>query len=133
MTYLKPIACLLALSGMTLAYPAVARAPSASSTLKAADTDNDGTIDLNEAKAAAAAHFKAADKDNDGTVDASEVGKAVVKADTDNDGTVDAAEYDKAVEKSFKKADSDNDGTVDAKELASPAGKRLAVLIGGKR
>ncbi len=54
-----------------LALPAPFQA-SAASALTAADTDKDGTIDLNEAKAAAAVEFSKLDTDKDGTIDRKE-------------------------------------------------------------
>jgi Ca2+-binding EF-hand superfamily protein len=45
-----------------------ARSAGTERTLKAVDTDNDGSVDLNEAKAAAEATFDRLEKDKDGTV-----------------------------------------------------------------
>jgi hypothetical protein len=61
--------------------------------LKALDTDNDGTVDLAEAKAAAAMLFDKLDRDHDGTLDRRELrGRMVSKefgsADGDRDGTL---------------------------------------------
>jgi hypothetical protein len=96
--------------------------------LKAVDTDNDGTVDLTEAKAAASKLFDKLDSDQDGTLDRRELrGRMVSKefgtADGDRDGTLDKDEYLAAVQKSFKVADRDNDGTLDAKELGSARGR----------
>jgi Ca2+-binding EF-hand superfamily protein len=110
---------------------AVAAPPGA---LKALDTDNDGTVDLAEAKAAAAKLFDKLDRDHDGTLDRRElrghmVSKQFGAADGDRDGTLDKDEYLAAVEKSFKAADRDNDGTLDAKELGSARGRALLRLL----
>ena len=110
----------------------VAMADMASATMKTADTDNDGSITLAEAQAAAATKFAALDTDHEGTVDSKDAGMSVTAMDKDNDGTLDKAEYMAAVESAFKTADPDNDGTVDAKELASPAGKTLDTMISPK-
>ena len=104
------------------------------SALKTLDTDNDGTVDLNEAKTAAAAEFDKLDKDHEGTLDKKEAGsrlggKAFSAADADKDGTVSKDEYTADVEKRFKAVDRDNDGTLDAKELASGKGKALVRLL----
>ena len=101
--------------------------------MKAIDPDSDGTVSLDEAKAAGDAKFTAMDPDKDGTIDMKE-GKSMSKtsfkmADPDKDGTIDKAEYTAMVEAAFKKADPDGDGTLDKKELASPAGKKLLALI----
>ena len=98
------------------------------------DTDNDGTLDLAEAKKAAAALFAKLDRDHDGTLDRRElrghmVSKEFAAADRDRDGTVDKKEYLAFVEKSFKAADRDHDGTVDAKELSSLRGLLLLRLL----
>lgn len=110
-------------------------AADAASILKSVDKDNDGTIDLGEARAAGMAHFEKIDTDHDGTVDKAEakadnVGAAAFSAaDPDKDGTVDKTEFGKIIDKSFKKADRDNDGTVSADELKAPAGKGLLSVI----
>lgn len=98
------------------------------------DTDKDGTIDMNEAKAAAAAEFDKLDKDHEGTLDKKELGRRVSKkdwptADADKEGTIDKNEYMALVEARFKTADADNEGTVSAQELGTPAGKSLYKLL----
>jgi Ca2+-binding EF-hand superfamily protein len=98
------------------------------------DTDNDGTVDLNEAKKAASALFDKLDTDKDGTLDLKELkGRVTDKefkaADPDNDGTLSKDEYLAMVEKRFKAADPDNDGTVSAAEFNSAAGRALGKLL----
>ena len=127
------IAALLATIGFAVAHqsgPAFA----ASASLTALDPDNDGTVDLPEAKAAAAKLFTKRDPDNDGTLDAKElagrVDEAGLKAAVpDNDGTLDQKEYDVIVEERFKAANPDNDGTLDEKELATDSGKSFLMLV----
>ena len=82
--------------------------------LKLLDTDNDGTVDLAEAKKAAIAVFDKFNKDNDKTIDAKELGGRLSKkdleaADPDKDGTLTIEEYLALVEARFKAADPDND------------------------
>jgi len=101
---------------------------------KLLDTDNDGTVDLAEAKKAATAEFDKLNKDTDGTLDTKELGGRLSKkdleaADPDKDGTLTKDEYLALVEARFKAADPDNDGKLDAKELNSPAGKDLVKLL----
>ena len=101
--------------------------------LAALDPDKDGTISLDEAKAAADNKFDALDTDHEGTLSLKETNGAFLKsafsnADPDKDGTLDKSEWASQVEQRFKAADTDHDGTLDAKELASPAGKRLLKL-----
>lgn len=130
-------ALLLALVGLTVPLAssgAFARASGAEKTLKAVDTDNDGSIDLKEATAAAEATFTKLDKDNDGSVDTKELQGRLSKkdlkaADPDNDGHLEKKEYTALVEQRFKAADPDGDGTVDAKELKTPAGRALSALL----
>jgi Ca2+-binding EF-hand superfamily protein len=103
------------------------------STLQTLDPDHDGTVDLNEAKTAAAALFDRLDRDHDGTLDGRELkhridAKALAAADPDHDGTLDKAEYLALVERLFASADPGHDGTLDAKELRSPAGRTLIRL-----
>jgi len=98
------------------------------------DTDNDGTVDLAEAKKAASALFDKLDKDKDGTLDKAELkgrlnAKELAAADPDKDGTLTKDEYLAVVEQRFKAANPDNDGTLDAKELKSRAGRALVRLL----
>jgi hypothetical protein len=98
------------------------------------DTDNDGTIDLMEAKKAASAVFDRLDRDKDGTLDRLELSrrlspKEFAAADPDHDGTLTKDEYLAVVEQRFNAANPDKDGTLDAKELGSAAGKALLRLM----
>ena len=98
------------------------------------DTDNDGTIDLMEAKKAASAVFDRLDRDKDGTLDRPELSrrlsaKEFAAADPDHDGTLTKDEYLAVVEQRFNAANPDKDGTLDAKELGSAAGKALLRLM----
>ena len=98
------IAALTALLGV--AAPALA----ASGPVARLDTDNDGTVDLDEAKKAAVALFD--------------------KLDTDKDGTLDPKELKgRVTDKDFKAADPDNDGTVSAAEFKTHAGRSLIQLL----
>ena len=116
----------LPFSGPALAEPA--------SSIEMLDTDNDGTLDLAEAKKAASALFKRLDRDHDGTVDKRELAgrlsaKEFAAADPDHDGTLTLEEYLAVVEQRFNAANPDKDGTLDAKELRSPAGRALLRLL----
>jgi Ca2+-binding EF-hand superfamily protein len=119
----------------TLAIMLMATAPAWSqSLLKTLDPDNDGTVDLVEAKRAASKLFDRLDRDHDGILDKRELrgrinAKDFAAADPDNDGTLDKNEFLAVVEKRFKAANPDNDGTVDAKELKSAAGRSLVRLL----
>jgi len=122
------MAALTALLGV--AGPALA----ASGPIARLDTDNDGTVDLDEAKKAAGALFDKLDTDKDGTLDLKELkGRVTDKefkaADPDNDGTLSKDEYLAVVEKRFKAADPDNDGTVSAAEIKTHAGRSLGQLL----
>lgn len=104
------------------------------SLIRMLDTDNDGTVDLAEAKAAAAAQFDRLERDKDGTLDKHELArrlsaKELAAADPDHDGTLTKDEYLAVVEQRFSAADPDHDGTLDAKELNSPAGRALLRLL----
>jgi Ca2+-binding EF-hand superfamily protein len=98
------------------------------------DTDNDGTVDLAEAKKAASALFDRLDRDHDGTLDSRELAgrlsaREFAAADPDHDGTLTKDEYLAVVEQRFNAANPDRDGTLDAKELNSRAGKALLRLL----
>ena len=113
--------------------PATA-APRNASPVKMLDTDNDGTVDLQEAKKAASDLFSKLDRDHEGTVDKKELAgrlsaSELAGADPDHDRTLTADEYLAVVEQRFKAADPDGDGKLDAKELNSRAGKALLRLL----
>jgi Ca2+-binding EF-hand superfamily protein len=118
-----------------LAVTLIATTPAWSqSLLKTLDPDNDGTVDLAEAKNAASKLFDKLDRDHDGTLDKRELrgrinAKDFAAANPDNDGTLDKNEFLAVVEKRFKAANPDNDDTIDAKELKSAPGRSLARLL----
>jgi Ca2+-binding EF-hand superfamily protein len=98
------------------------------------DTDNDGTVDLAEARKAASALFDRLERDKDGTLDKHELSrrlsaKELAAADPDHDGTLTKDEYLAVVEQRFSAADPDHDGTLDGKELNSGAGRALLRLL----
>jgi hypothetical protein len=98
------------------------------------DPDHDGTVSLDEAKAAASVKFEALDTDKEQTLDAGELTgilspTALKEADADKDETLDKAEYLALAEKMFKAADVDHDGTLDAKELSTDYGRALVALL----
>jgi Ca2+-binding EF-hand superfamily protein len=106
----------------------------AASVFSGIDTDNDGTISLDEAKAAASSVFDKLDHDRDGTLDRAELRGRILNqdwaiADPDNDETLTKDEYLNYVEMVFKRADTDGDGTVDAKEARTHAGRALLRLL----
>jgi Ca2+-binding EF-hand superfamily protein len=98
------------------------------------DTDNDGTVDLAEAKKAASDLFDRLDRDHDGTLDQRELAhrltpKELAAADPDHDGTLTKDEYLAVVAQRFSAADPDHDGTLDARELNTKAGQALLRLL----
>jgi Ca2+-binding EF-hand superfamily protein len=121
---------LLLASALTLALsPAIA-----ASVFSGIDTNNDGTIDLDEAKAAAGKVFDQLDVDHDGTLSRAELRGRVLErdwkiADPDNDKTLTKEEYLNYVEYAFKRADTNGDGTIDAKEARTHAGRVLLRLL----
>jgi EF-hand domain pair len=114
---------------------ALAVSPSlAASVFGGIDTDNDGTLSLDEAKAAASKVFDQLDVDHDGTLSRAELRGRILHqdwkvADPDNDKTLTKDEYLNYVEILFKRADTDRDGTVDAKEARAHAGRVLLRLL----
>ncbi len=129
----RSLAFLVGVAIAVVIVPALAKGPSA--TMKLLDPDNDGTVDLGEAKTAAGALFDKLNKgDSDNTLDPQELKghlskKDLEAADPDKDGTLTKDEYLALVEARFKAADPDNDGKLDAKELDSKAGKDLVKLL----
>ena len=120
---------LLALAWTSALSPALA-----ASVFSGIDTDNDGTISLDEAKAAAGKVFDQLDHDHDGTLDRAKLRGRVLDqdwavADPDSDKTLTKDEYLNYVETVFKRADTNNDGTVDAKEARTHAGRVLLRLL----
>jgi hypothetical protein len=117
-------------AGTFVAVPAQAR----QSAIQALDTDNDGTLDLDEVTKAAEAVFVRLNKDQDDTLDRKELGSRLtaqefVAADPDKDSTLTKEEYVALATKLFKQADVDGDGKLEAKELNSKAGRALLRLI----
>lgn len=101
---------------------------------KSWNPDADSTVDLAEAKEAAAARFTAINRDADQTIDEAEAKgtmnkMAFVYADTDKNGTIDLKEYNVVLAKRFARTDIDKDGTIDAKEIDTKAGRSLARLL----
>ncbi len=107
--------------------------------IKMFDKDNDGTIDLEEAKAAAAAMFDKLDLNHDGTLTQEELGDraTVLRRLSPSPNplkqfavdTMTKEDYLALTERRFKLADRDNDGKLDAKELESEAGQALLKLL----
>jgi Ca2+-binding EF-hand superfamily protein len=98
------------------------------------DTDNDGTVDLAEARKAASSLFDKLERDHDGTLDKRELAgrltpKELAAADPDHDGTLTKEEYLAVVDQRFAAADPDHDGTLDAGELGTQAGQALLRLL----
>jgi len=105
-----------------------------SAAIRMFDTDNDGTLDLAEAKKAASALFAKLDRDHDGTLDKRELAgrlsaREFAAADPDHDGTLTLEEYLGVVEQRFNAANPDKDGTLDAIELNTSAGRALLRLL----
>ena len=124
---------LIAVGAIGVITPALAKSHRMDA-IRLLDKDNDGTVDLEEAKRAASAVFDRLEKDNDGTLDARELkgrltAKELAAADPDNDGTLTKDEYLKVVEQRFRAANPDNDGTIDAKEFKTKAGQALLRLL----
>lgn len=108
--------------------------PKSCPALNAVDPDNDGKLDLAEAKRAALKTFRRLNTDKDGTLDRKELRGRVglfefLRANRDKDKTLDKAEYLALVEARFKAANRDGDGTIECRELESLRGRRLMRLI----
>lgn len=102
--------------------------------LNTVDPDNDGKLDLAEAKKAASVTFDLLNRDKDGTLDKRELrgrlGKRdILAGDPDKDKTLDKPEFLAIVEARFRAADVDKDGTIECKELHGKAGRALLRLL----
>lgn len=132
LTLVAPV--LLVLGGIAGSSAYVNAQPKTCQALASLDKDNDGTLDLAEAKAAASALFDQLDADKDNTLDAKELkgrltARKVSANDSDHDGTLDKTEYLVIVEARFNAANPDKDGTIDCKEAGTKAGKNLLQVL----
>jgi Ca2+-binding EF-hand superfamily protein len=132
----KPVKMLTfaAIFGVVCAIPQTFATSRSAGSLQLLDSDHDGTVDLNETKAAASALFDRLDRDHDGTLDGRELkgrlgAKELSAEDGDHDGTLTKDEYLATVEKRFKAANRDSDDTLDASELRSRSGQALQRLV----
>jgi len=132
----KPVKMLTfaAIFGVVCTIPQTFAASRSAGSLQLLDSDHDGTVDLNETKAAASALFDRLDRDHDGTLDGRELkgrlgAKELSAEDGDHDGTLTKDEYLATVEKRFKAANRDSDDTLDANELSSRSGQALQRLV----
>ncbi len=113
---------------------ALAKGKGVCAALAAINPDNDGTLDLNEAKQAATALFDKLDADKDGTLTTKELQgrlsrKEFKAGDPDKDATLSKNEYLAIVEARFKAADINAEGTIDCGEAKTAAGHALMRLL----
>lgn len=103
--------------------------------MRAIDIDRDGTLDLAEAKSAAAKRYDDLNPELDDALDRQEATRRSLAsatfraADADRNGVVNKAEWLALVERRFQAADPDRDGTVSRAELRSDRGKSLARFL----
>jgi hypothetical protein len=105
--------------------------------IKTLDTDNDGTVDLAECKAAGAATFARLDADGSATLDQQELGDRAVVGIIEGpirrmffETRPSKDDFLRMLTKQFDLADyPDHEGKLDAKELDSPEGQKLLKLL----
>jgi EF hand len=104
--------------------------------VKMLDTDNDGTLDLAECKAAGAATFDKLDADKSATLDQGELGdRATITIVSSPHGRMffqtrpSKDDYVGFIVKQFERADPDHEGKLDAKELETEEGQSLVKLL----
>ena len=125
---------MVAVAGLIAAATSVSARARRPSPIARLDTDNDGTVDLAEAKKAGGALFDRLDTDKDGTLDIKELHGRLSRrdfaaADPDKDKTLTKDEYLAAVERRFRAADADHDGSVSEAEFRTSAGRALLQLL----
>jgi len=97
--------------------------------------DDNGTIDLEQAKRAAEIRFQHLDRHHTGKLSWTQLGRRRVTlqefswADRDHEGTLDKDEYLTLVERQFRAADLDHDGRVSRAEFYATAGLPLRRLL----
>ena len=133
------ILLLAASAWIVLEGSSVSAQTSGADAIKMFDKDNDGTIDIEEAKAAAAALFDKLDINHDGTLTQEELGDRATVTQTSSPSpnpykqfavyTMTKDDYLALTERRFKLADQEHDGKLDAKELESEAGQSLLKLL----
>jgi hypothetical protein len=125
------------LAGLVIAVQppaAFAKGKGVCATLAAINPDNDGTLDLNEAKQAATALFDKLDTDKDGSLTTKELQgrlskKELAAGDPDKDKSLTKDEFLAIVEARFKAADANGEGTIDCDEAKTSAGLALMRLL----
>ena len=98
------------------------------------DTDHDRTVDLAEAKKAAADLFDKLDTKKKGAIDLKQLQgrlgrKEFATADADKDGTLSKDEYLAVVAQRFNAADARHDGKLVTWEFHTPKGRALTRLL----
>ncbi len=135
---MKGVAALLLAAGsfMLLQAPAAWAQTSGADAVKTLDTDNDGTLDLAECKAAGAAMFDKLDADKSTTLDQQELGdRATITMVATPQGRMlfqtrpSKDDYVGFIVKQFDRADPNHEGTLDAKELETEEGQALVKLL----
>lgn len=126
--FLIVTACVVGLSATS------AHAMSGAEVLKAINHDNDQTLELPEAIAAAAGVFDGLSKDKGQTVTRTDTSDRLNESDwskvnKDRDQTLELDEWLTVARTRFNAADANHDGKLDAKELDSPAGQSLVKIM----
>ena len=136
--FMRELACVLLAAGvgMSMVPASVSAQTSGADAIKMLDTDHDGTLDLAECKAAAAAMFDKLDADKSATLDQQELGdRGTITIVESPHHTMffqtrpSKADYVGFVVKRFDVVDPDHEGKLDAKELDTPAGQALVKLL----
>src|SRR5688572_17851787 len=106
-------------------FGAVAFAHGGKGGMKKMDTNGDGKVTLEEARAAAKQRFQRVDADKNGVISKEEMkGRGRLQhADANNDGQVTAAEAQAKSDAWFKKQDANNDGSLTKEEMRGGCGK----------
>lgn len=108
------------------ASPAFAQGPQGGGRgMMRADTNGDGAISRDEAKAQSDQRFAMMDANKDGVLSGDEMtgsgARMLIRADKDGDGKVTKAEYDAVSAQRFARMDTNGDGTISADEVRAIA------------
>lgn len=121
-------------TGASLSGSALAQPQAVAPDMAVLDPDADGTVDLEEAQAAAKALWTKINNDGDNTLEMDELADRVTSdeftaANPDGDTTLEEDEWMALVEARFNAANPDGDTTIESDEFGTPEGQKLLSIL----